>query len=314
MIPFQQTAPGCRVAGCQRHEMRVGDNRIGVQLHTPRIFPWLKLASVPRFGRSIDGSCGEVVEALRAFARDEAVRRMRVEIWNECPHERDAIARQLLRAGFRASNRTRSYRHTIWIDLTPSEEDILAGFHATCRRHIRAPGKRGYEASEVREARFAPRLRTLIRHSFRRTRGHPPEVDWSALLDEAARPESRVHVEGLFVGPSRSPDELVSFAVAYLHGDVAEYAHAGALRTEDNAPLLYAPTWNLMRWARDRGAAHWDFGGILEHDDSRVLRGIRQFKQLFSPEIVSVGEEWVYTPRLVWSKPSTLMRLLGRRT
>lgn len=313
MIPFQQTEAGCRVSGCQHYEIRVGDNRIGIQLHTPRIFKRLKLAIVPRFGRSVIGGYDEIVEALRVFARDGAIRSLRVEVWNEDPAERDEITRKLFLGGFRPSTRRRSYRRTIWIDLTPSEEQIFAGFHATCRRHVRAPGKRGYELSELRDARFAPRLGALIHDSFRRNGGQPPFIDWAALLLEASRPQSRVRFESVFTGSSRSPDQLVAFAVAYLHGNVAEYAHAGAARTEDNAPLLYAPTWRLMKWARSCGAAHWDFGGVPEPHNSDTLQGIRQFKELFSPEIVSVGEEWLYTPPIVWSRPSTVTRLLDRR-
>ncbi|MEX0912536.1 MAG: hypothetical protein WD031_03820 [Gemmatimonadota bacterium] len=302
MLPFQQTEPGCRVEACHRGEVRVGADTVGLQWHRPRALPWLRVVKAPRFGRGLTENPDRVIAALVEKAMDEPVLRLEVHVWNEQETVRAEIGRSLRRAGFMEADPHQSYRHTIWIDLSPSEDELLASFHATCRRHIRAPEKRGYHTAALRDAGYASRMRELIAESFRRHDGTPPALDWSEILRQADRPEPMVRIEGLFADPSHAPDTLVSFAVAYLHGEVAEYAHAGSTRCADGTPLLYAPTWNLIRWARRRGARAWDFGGISDPRRAPALEGIRTFKEYFSHNALRVGEEWTLTLRPFWSR------------
>jgi hypothetical protein len=308
MIPYQQTAEGCRVEGAAHRELRVAHDRVGVQVRRRARFPWLRVARVPRFGRSLSGDAQDVIGALVDMALRERFSQVRVEVWNEDAIQRMGIAKALRAAGFRPSRSHRSYRHTIWIDLRASEEDLFAGFHATCRRHIRAPAKRGYLSASLTDHRFGHRLASLITQSFRRTGGRAPSVDWDDLLRQSGLPDAPVRIEGLFADGSDAPSGLVAFSVAYLHGDVAEYAHAGSDRTSDGVPLLYAPTWNLMRWARAAGARDWDFGGVPRGDNLRSLSGIKTFKRYFSRDVRPVGEEW----ELILRRPSDLLGLRHR--
>lgn len=113
-------------------------------------------------------------------------------------------------------------------------------------------------------------------------------------------------------------EKPLSFAAAVLHGDVAEYAHAGSTeRSRVRVPVLYAPTWNLMTWARQAGARWWDFGGVsggataVGEDDPRA--GINAFKLHFSKNVIEVGREWVLEPRPRLAKLTSSVRsLLGK--
>jgi hypothetical protein len=309
MIPYQQTAEGCRVERAAHREVRVALDRVGVQVRRRARFPWLRVGRVPRFGRGLSADAGDIVGALMEMARDERLSQVRVELWNEDVVERMRLAQALHAAGFRPSRSHRSYRHTVWIDLRASEEDVFAGFHATCRRHIRAPAKRGYLSASLTGRRFGHRLASLITQSFRRTGGRAPSVDWDELLRQSGLPDAPVRIEGLFADGSEAPSGLVAFSAAYLHGDVAEYAHAGSDRTSDGVPLLYAPTWNLMRWARAAGARDWDFGGVPTGDNLRSLSGIKTFKRYFSRDVRPVGEEWELILRRPWDLPSGRRKL-----
>ena len=63
-------------------------------------------------------------------------------------------------------------------------------------------------------------------------------------------------------------------------------------------PLLYAPLWELIRWARAGGARWFDFGGITltDPDASDPLQGISDFKRFFCRDVAKVGGEWRLDP------------------
>ena len=300
-LPFQQTPMGCRMHHLDHWEITAGRQSVGLQVSRPRAAPWLRIVRAPRFGRGLDPvTVQEIIRALTKLARDRAVLRLHVEVWSEKAEERASVAETCRTEGFLPASVPRSYVRTIWMDLRPSEEELLASFHATGRRHIRAPGKRGYEVRPIFDPSAAPVVEAILRDTFRRTGGAPPSVDWEKVVDTNPNPHARHRLVGLF--PAEAPDgsSPVSFALGLLHGEVAEYAHAGSIRSPDlRFPLLYAPTWELIRWAKSRGASYWDFGGITEAAgrNEEHLAGIDDFKRYFATSEATVGGEWCLTPR-----------------
>lgn len=303
--PFQQTEAGARVEFADHWTVEAPGVRVGVQAWRHRLLPWLHTCRVPRFGRGLAPAViHEALGALAGMARDRPVLRLSVEAWSEDPAQLRLIGDTATGLGYEAAVTKRSYSRTIWLDLSPAEDELLAGFSPTCRRHIRAPGKRGYRVEAITDPAAAKALREIFRESFRRTGGQAPRLDWDELVRLGAAAAAPVRLVGLFP-PEAGGDSPIAFAVAYLHGDVAEYAHAGSLRHPDHhLPLLYAPTWDLMRWAKRSGAKCWDFGGVREPSagpdvDASGLAGIGAFKAAFSGATVHVGEEWVLEPRAV---------------
>jgi hypothetical protein len=304
------------MAGVERWEVDEDGVSVGLQVTRPRLLPWLRLVRAPRFGRGLPLDAVErVVAALKALARERPVLRLHLEIWSEREEERRRVAEACRTRGFEVSPSPRSYRRTLWMDLTPPEEEIMAEFHATGRRHIRAPGKKGYEVRPITDPDASATMEDIFRATFSRTGGTPPEVDWAWTIRTNGESGAPLHLVGLF--PEDAPDtsEPLSFALALLHGEVAEYAHAGSIRDRSlKIPLLYAPTWELMRWARQQGARYWDFGGVTEEsvENSDPRGGINDFKRYFGKAVRTVGEEWVLKPRpRLEAVTGTLARWLG---
>jgi lipid II:glycine glycyltransferase (peptidoglycan interpeptide bridge formation enzyme) len=184
--------------------------------------------------------------------------------------------------------------------LDRSEEELLASFHKTARQNIRAPGKKGLVVRSVTNPSAAERLEALLAESFQRTRATAPRLGWHELIRHASESGAKAHIAGLFREDQAGDSDPLSFAVAYLHGDVAEYAHAGSVRDSSlKVSLLYSVAWELMRWAKQRGATGWDFGGVTEaspNGSSDDRAGITSFKRYFSDRTIEVGEEWVLAP------------------
>jgi hypothetical protein len=297
--PLQQTKIGCSVRGAEHFELDAPGADAGIEVMRARILPGYRILRLPKFGRGTpEAVVRATVAGLRDLAETEPVLRAHVEVWSEREEDRARVDRACRDAGFIPVVTPRMYHHTLWIDLSPGEEEVLASFHPTARRHIRKPGRKGYPTVSVTDPGYASRLRELHLESFLRSGGEAPGVDWAALLEAARTHEDRVAIRGIVEGNGGLP-HLLSFAVAVRNGDVAEYLHAGCSRRPDlRLPLLYAPTWELMRWARSHGATAWDFGGITpgtsEDDDPRG--GISDFKRYFGGRVVEVGGEWVFEP------------------
>lgn len=300
VVPFQQTEAGARAESSSLWSIEADDLTVGVQVWRHRLLPWLFTGRVPRFGRTVPPEAIPVIlETLCEMARSRPLLRLTVEAWSEDEAQRRRIAEAASLLGYRRSPSSRSYGRTIWIDLSANEDEILRGFSGTCRHHIRAPERKGYTVRPITDLGSVETVRTIFLESFRRTGGQAPDVAWDEVIRMNGEPGARLHLCGLF--QNGRPSNPLSFALAYRHGDVAEYAHAGSIRDPaHNIPLLYAPTWELMRWAREEGARFWDFGGITGSGPpgkTSRMAGIHQFKTSFSRSIISVGEEWSLEPR-----------------
>ena len=295
VLPYQQSDKGCRLENVERWEVSTDHARVGLQVARSRRMPWLRIARVPRFGRGIPAAhLGAIVRQLTETAHDRNVLRLHLEVWTEEPNELERLNHQCTAHGMVATA-SRSYTHTVWMDLRGTEEELLSRFHPTCRRHIRAPAKKGYEVRRIVDVDLAPQIESMFRGAFDRTGGRPPAMDCTELIRQAADETTDIHLVGLFAVDDVASRNPLSFATAMLHGQVAEYAHAGSTRDQSiKVPLLYAPTWELMRWARARSATAWDFGGVVATGMPNDARGgIDQFKFSFSEEITRVGCEWV---------------------
>lgn len=204
-------------------------------------------------------------------------------------------------AGFGVASQPRMYTHTVRIDLTGTPDEILAGFHSTARRHIRAVAKRPVEIRQVKDPALAGRLSAILHQSFRRTEGREKPEPWAALISFCDAHPDQARLVSLVRVDQQGGDAVVAFALGLNRGDHVEYATAGSTRPPDlKMPLGYALAWDLMLWARSVGAGWFDFGGIATEATSSDQRaGIYDFKRMFSSDVVRVRQEWSYVVRPV---------------
>lgn len=314
VLPYQQTPEGCRVEGRNHLGVTVDGIPVGIQVHRPRAGLGLNVLRIPRFGRDIPADkIHPVIRRLVSLAQERLVLRLHVEAWTEDVAQMNRIAECCEEAGF-APVSSRSYRETIWINLARTEQELLASFHHTVRRHIRPRIEDGLTVLPIQSVAWAGRIDALMHESFARTGGCPPAIDWELMIQQSQSDPDRAHMVGLFKDTAAST-RLLAFALALRHGSVAEYAHAGSTRDPDlRVPLLYAPTWELMRWAKHSGARWWDFGGVPRGSSlaGGAVEGITDFKQYFSKNVVPVGREWALAPRPYLSKISLVLDGLAR--
>lgn len=210
---------------------------------------------------------------------------------------REALGGLLASWGFVRVDAPEAYTHTSLVDLTEDEDTILAGFHATARRHIRAAERKPVDLRPIDDPRHGAAMEALLDETFARTGGPKKDRHCESLVEMSRRAPQAAHAVGMF-----DPDtgRMLSFACAHREGRRARYAEAASTRdTPVNVPLGYAPLWELMRWAKRTGATTFDLGGITtgDHDSEDPLGGISDFKRYFRGNVTEIGSEWAYEPR-----------------
>jgi hypothetical protein len=275
---------------------------LAVEVRASRALPGHLLLRAERFGGSMRDDVREATLAalLELARRNRRVVRLNVELFCRDPSRRARIEETLQRHGLRRAAVNRRYARTVAIDVAADEASLLASFHATARRHIRAAAKHPVAVRPITDVSFAARLQSLIHETMQRTGGTVARADWVRPIALSAEQPGLSRVVGMFRTDREGPESLLAFAWGCAHGDHAHYDAAASTRNTDlRLPMAYALAWDLVCWAKRTGARWFDFGGITDGhfgDADDRLGGISDFKRYFSKDVVDVGGEWVFEP------------------
>jgi len=265
-----------------------------------RVIPWRSVIRVHRVGRAIPADLLEPVVAVYAFVSGlEKALRLHVELSDCDASTRVQSVEAFCLHGYRAVAEPRLYSSTILVDLKCDEADLLASFHSTCRRHIRGLVKFRLQCETITDQRLADRLTALDAETMGRTGGTVDALSWPDMLRFVSAYPNEAVVLGVRRADVSDESALVGYVLGVRHGDTIEYRRAGSTRLGDlRAPLLYAPTWELMRWGKNNGARWFDFGGVADgsHSSGEATGGISDFKRYFSNKTTEIGAELIYTP------------------
>jgi lipid II:glycine glycyltransferase (peptidoglycan interpeptide bridge formation enzyme) len=272
---------------------------VGIEQVLTRAMPGYRILRVRRFGDKLPNDvCSVVLDGLSNLAR-KLPRILRVQVQIFSREKRGEIAAMLARLGYRELSPPTVYRHTLVIDLKPSEEEIFAKINTSGRQNIRKTMKNSLKSVTVHDPIYANRLKELQQEALQRTGGHIAGEDWRAVLKLSQERPELSQVFGLFVGEDKSPENMAAFGWVCNHGDHGEYRAAGSTRRSDvKISYGYLVVWDMIRWAKATGADWFDMGGVtVGEGDAGALEGISNFKKSFSREVAEVGAEWILEPR-----------------
>lgn len=281
---------------------------------------------VTRFGSAADEAA--LLSGLEALPTLVTARRrvlgVNVELFTADQGRRGRIEEVAPKMGYSRARPYRRYRYTVRLDLSPSEDELMASFSTSCRRNIRLPAKKGFAIEPMTQGRWAQRMDELWIETFSRTGAQPPYRIWRDHLALAARKPHLYHILGTFGPGYPRESSLVAFTCARHNGDHTAYADAASTRNVPHAvPVVYAPVWFMIQWAKRHGCTWFDMGGVPEGTDEDTTdprHGIAEFKLRFSEEVIEVGSEWRFEPSS-WrttvsesiSSSASFVRRLSRR-
>lgn len=225
-----------------------------------RAFRGLAVAYVPR-GPLVSGARGPdgalVAELIRR-ARSQRAAFLRLE-----PNvlENDEVAQELtagLRAaGFKPSDRTLQPRSSIRLDLSGSEDHLLAGLSKGHRADIRRAERDGVtvrEGSIEDDPEILEQMLAATRE--RKEFGYHSAAYWRRLM--------RAFGDAAQLQVAEREAEPVAASIVLAWGAYGVYLAAGSTRAGLDHRAAHLLQWHAIRWARKRGARTWDLWGIAD--------------------------------------------------
>jgi peptidoglycan pentaglycine glycine transferase (the first glycine) len=180
-----------------------------------------------------------------------------------------------------------------FLDLEPTEEQILAGMKPKTRYNINLASRKGVK---VREA-------------------SPKEIIevYKLLLETAGRNNFRLHPQNyyLHMWEHLAPDNLRVLIAEYngkplaamfltLFGTTAIYLHGGSSQAMKETMAPYLLHWEAIKIAKSLGYKYYDFGGIAPEGagNDHSWSGISRFKRSFGGfEVTYPGSfEIIFSP------------------
>ncbi len=187
-------------------------------------------------------------------------------------------------------------RYVMQVDVTPSEDEILARFKSKWRYNVRLAERKGITiSSDCPREQVAVFYRLLLETAERdgfKVRAESYFIDLYDLLIAAG-------LGGLFI--ARLGDEPVAAAISLTIGKCAWYVYGASSNRHRNKMPNHLMQWEMMRWAKARGCQVYDLRGVArENDKASPLYGLNRFKEGFAARYVEYIGEWdqIYSP--IW--------------
>ncbi len=218
------------------------------------------VAYLPK-GPLVDWSDTEQCHYVLALC-DEAARARHalfLQIEPDLPESDDAV-RMLKDLGFSRGRHSLQPRRTLIVDLTPSEEDILAGMKQKKRYNIRLAERRGVSVRAATPETAAADLfefQRLLQNTGQRG-------SFAVRSDEYHRDAYRLfaprqQVALLLAEYQRRP---LAALMIFAFGERAWYFYGASSDQERERMPTYALQWAAMRWAKARGCRSYDLWGV----------------------------------------------------
>lgn len=182
------------------------------------------------------------------------------------------------------------------VDLTGSEEELLAAMHHKTRYNIRLAEKHGVTFREGRpgsggraadsELFWRMLSETASRDIFHT---HPKEY-YRLMLDTLGENTDGLKVKLCFV---EHGGHAIAAGLFGYFGDTVTYLHGASVGHFRNLMAPYLLHWEVMRRAKAEGYRAYDLWGIAPSDDAdHPWAGITRFKQGFGGETVRYLGGW----------------------
>ncbi len=202
------------------------------------------------------------------------------------------FTKELLQRGWRFSDDQIQFRNTVELDLTRTEEDLLASMHSKTRYNIRLAGRKGITIRHGTPDDFpiiAEMYReTAVRDNF----GIRPLAyyldAWNSFYAAGMAQPLLAEFEG----------KPIAAVVLIRLGERTIYMYGASTNQERRRMPNYLLQWEAIRWAKAQGCTIYDFWGAPnEFVETDSMWGVWRFKKGFNGQVVRHIGAWDYVER-----------------
>jgi peptidoglycan pentaglycine glycine transferase (the first glycine) len=245
----------------------------------------------------------EVLDYLQQLARQQFAVWLKIDpdviaatgVPNEPDNSPDptgqSIISMLQTRGWRFSADQVQFRNTITIDLTRTEDELLAAMSQNTRRKVRTAEKKGVTVRAGRTDDL-PILYDLYRatgerdHFLTRPAAYY-EHEWRYLMDAGLAHPLIAEVDG----------QPIAHVILFHFGRKCWYFYGASSNTERERMPNYLLQWEAMRWAKAQGYTVYDMWGAPDDfTESDSMWGVYEFKRGFRGTVTRHIGAWDYAP------------------
>ncbi len=251
---------------------------IGKYLYVPR-GPRVENAKfqMPNFKKNI--------QTLIDLAKEKKCRWIRIEPKTEATLE--TIKKSLSYKIVRAPHDMQP-REVFSIDITGTEEELLAQMKPKTRYNIRLAEKRGVRVFETRGTDYQEAFLNLITAtSNRKGITSHPRAYYEKFL--SVLPETMCR---LFVAEYQG--SVIAANLVMFYGNTVTYLHGGTADIHREVMAPYLLQWEQIKVAKNEGYQCYDFGGVRSENATNSWSGITKFKLGFSPTTKTIHYPGAY--------------------
>ena len=195
--------------------------------------------------------------------------------------------------------------HTLYLDLTQTEEETLKRMRKNTRYYIRQAEKNAVKIEFCRDAHELDVFYDLYQDTVHRQKfvPYPQEYfqqEFAAFNEDQAVELAFAEYEG----------RILAAAMIIRYGDVGYYHHGASIRTEPDVYANYLLQWEIIKRLKQAGVQSYDFFGVAPTDAKDHPRaGLTTFKRGFGGERVRLMHTldfpirpWRYWPLYLFVK------------
>jgi len=287
-----------RQFGLQVGRLTEGDGQaLVVQRPLPFARSWLYVPRGPIVGQWRRSELGkDILRGITDFARERRCVFVRADpVVPAGVPEAVAWRDGLAAAGFVPAVRQVQPQHTLTVDLSLQDAQLLAVMHPKTRYNIRLAQRKGvhirFSTAQEDLAHFLRLARAVqARGSFRY---HPPAYYRAMLaaLTAADLPGGQAARAELAV--AECAGDVLAVHILIRFGDTVTYAHGASSQAQREVMAPHLLQWASLQRARKAGARWYDFFGVAPSsasnkvgNDSHPWAGITRFKEGFGGQRV----------------------------
>jgi len=211
-----------------------------------------------------------------------------------------AMRSELMRRGWVYSSDQIQFQNTVLIDLSASEEEMLARMKPKTRYNVRLAEKKGV-VLRVGTAEDLPMLYKMYAETSVR--------DGFVIRDE----EYYKTAWGIFMQPGGQPSavpliaevhgEPVAAIFLFMFAGCAYYVYGMSRNLHREKMPTYLLQWEAMKLAKAGGCTAYDLWGAPEiFDESDSMWGVYRFKEGLGGEVVRTLGAYDFVPNQLWYK------------
>jgi peptidoglycan pentaglycine glycine transferase (the first glycine) len=215
----------------------------------------------------------------------------------------------LKRRGWKYSSDQIQFRNTVLVDLTPSEEEMLARMKQKTRYNVRLAEKKGVSLriGNMNDLSMLYKMyaETSVRDGFVIRDEDYYRTVWQLFVSNQQSAIKNQKTEIAFTEPliAEVDNQPVAAIFVFYFAGRAWYVYGMSRNAHREKMPAYLLQWEAIKRAKAYGCTVYDLWGAPEvFDESDSMWGVYRFKEGLGGRVVRTLGAWDYAPSPLWYK------------